>query len=148
MDVAPALREAVPGLELGEVLGLPRPDTVTVAAASPEHGPLVVKLQPIGDRRPDVAATEITGAVDWDELGFGTRASDLVGLAYDCAFAEAAPYALRLLERAQALLGEDAVRVLFAYFALGRVAVGTSRGWGGEFRARDVAAGLGLLPAV
>jgi len=34
-----------------------------------------------------VADGRVSGVVDWDELGFGSRAGDLVGLAFDCAFA-------------------------------------------------------------
>lgn len=95
-----------------------------------------------------VADGHVSGVVDWDELGFGTRAGDLVGLAYDCAFAGARDTTTLLLERARDLAGPDAVAVLFAYSALGRLAVGQSRGWGTAFRDRDIAAGAFLVDLV
>jgi aminoglycoside phosphotransferase (APT) family kinase protein len=98
----------------------------------------------------------VTGVVDWDEAGFGCRAGDLVGLAFDCEFvARRDPHSHRrdvttaLVSRAHAIAGADAVAVLTAYSALGRLATGVDRGWSSARDADDtVAAGSALLELI
>jgi aminoglycoside phosphotransferase (APT) family kinase protein len=60
----------------------------------------------------------ITGVVDWDEFGLGSRALDLVALAFDCAQLGDWPAADRLLGRAGSIAGPDGLRCLVSYRAI------------------------------
>jgi aminoglycoside phosphotransferase (APT) family kinase protein len=57
----------------------------------------------------------ITGVVDWDEFGLGSRALDLVALAIDCERGGAAAAANRLLTQAASVAGGDGLRCLISY---------------------------------
>ena len=59
----------------------------------------------------------ITGVVDWDEFGLGSRALDLVVLALDCEEAGDHAAADRLLARAAEVAGDDGLRCLVSYRA-------------------------------
>jgi aminoglycoside phosphotransferase (APT) family kinase protein len=87
----------------------------------------------------------IVGVVDWDELGFGTRAGDLVGLAFDCAAFELDGLPERLLAAARTLVGDGATAVLVAYTVLGRLGSGSARGWSEASAARDAAGAERIL---
>jgi aminoglycoside phosphotransferase (APT) family kinase protein len=64
----------------------------------------------------------ITGVVDWDEFGLGSRALDLVVLAFDCERIGGQQAADRLLARAAAIVGGHALRCLVSYRALVQLA--------------------------
>jgi aminoglycoside phosphotransferase (APT) family kinase protein len=66
---------------------------------------------------------QITGVVDWDEFGLGSRALDLVALALDCQRAGEHAAANRLLARATPVAGSDGLRCLISYRAIGGLAV-------------------------
>ena len=57
----------------------------------------------------------ITGVVDWDEFGLGSRALDLVALAIDCERGSDHAAADRLLARAARVAGGDGLRCLLSY---------------------------------
>jgi hypothetical protein len=61
---------------------------------------------------------EITGVVDWDEFGLGSRALDLVALAFDCAQLRDWAAVDRLLGRAGSIAGPDGLRCLVSYRAI------------------------------
>jgi aminoglycoside phosphotransferase (APT) family kinase protein len=61
---------------------------------------------------------KITGVVDWDEFGLGSRALDLVALAFDCAQLGDWPAVDRLLGRAGSIVGPDGLRCLVSYRAI------------------------------
>ena len=65
----------------------------------------------------------ITGVVDWDEFGLGSRALDLVALAVDCERCGDQAAADRLLARAAQVAGRDGLRCLVSYRAIGGLAV-------------------------
>jgi len=67
----------------------------------------------------------ITGVVDWDEFGLGSRALDLVALAVDCERRGDRAAADRLLARAAEVAGDDGVRCLVSYRVIGGLAVYT-----------------------
>jgi aminoglycoside phosphotransferase (APT) family kinase protein len=69
--------------------------------------------------------TRITGVVDWDEFGLGSRALDLVALALDCERRGDQAAADRLLTRAAQVAGDDGLRCLVSYGAIGGLAVYT-----------------------
>jgi len=77
---------------------------------------------------------QITGVVDWDEFGLGSRALDLVALAFDCAHganraaADHAAAADRLLARAASVAGRDALRCLVSYRAIAYLATSARDG--------------------
>lgn len=60
----------------------------------------------------------ITGVVDWDEFGLGSRALDLIALAFDCERRGDHAAADRLLARAARVAGGDGVRCLVSYRAI------------------------------
>ena len=60
----------------------------------------------------------ITGVVDWDEFGLGSRALDLVALALDCERFGSHAAAGRLLDRAALVAGGDGLRCLVSYRAI------------------------------
>jgi hypothetical protein len=64
----------------------------------------------------------ITGVVDWDELGLGSRALDLVVLAFDAQRDGHPRTADHLLARAGAIAGPDGLRCLVSYRALAQLA--------------------------
>lgn len=64
----------------------------------------------------------VTGIVDWDEFGLGTRAIDLVVLAFDCTRDGANEMADRLLARAAEIAGDDGLRCLVSYRAIAMLA--------------------------
>lgn len=59
--------------------------------------------------------TLITGVVDWDEFGLGSRALDLVALAVDCERRADRGAADRLLARTDQVAGGDGLRCLVSY---------------------------------
>jgi hypothetical protein len=66
--------------------------------------------------------TRITGVVDWDEFGLGSRALDLVVLAFDCERSGDRGAADRLLARAARVAGGDGLRCLISYRAIAALA--------------------------
>ena len=66
--------------------------------------------------------TRITGVVDWDEFGLGSRALDLIALAVDCERGGNHSAADRLLARAAEIAGGDGLRCLVSYRAIAGLA--------------------------
>jgi len=66
--------------------------------------------------------TRITGVVDWDEFGLGSRALDLVVLALDCEEGGHRAAADQLLDRAARVAGGDGLRCLVSYRAIASLA--------------------------
>jgi hypothetical protein len=66
--------------------------------------------------------TLITGVVDWDEFGLGSRALDLVALALDCERGGDHTAADRLLARATQVVGGNGLRCLVSYRAIASLA--------------------------
>jgi aminoglycoside phosphotransferase (APT) family kinase protein len=64
----------------------------------------------------------ITGVVDWDEFGLGSRALDLVALAFDCERGGGPAAADRLLAQAARVAGDDGLRCLVSYRAIAGLA--------------------------
>jgi aminoglycoside phosphotransferase (APT) family kinase protein len=64
----------------------------------------------------------ITGVVDWDEFGLGSRALDLVALAIDCERRGDRAAADRLLARAAQVAGDEGLRCLLSYRAIAGLA--------------------------
>jgi aminoglycoside phosphotransferase (APT) family kinase protein len=64
----------------------------------------------------------ITGVVDWDEFGPGSRALDLIALAIDCERGGDHAAADRLLARAARVAGGDGLRCLVSYRAIAGLA--------------------------
>jgi phosphotransferase family enzyme len=64
----------------------------------------------------------ITGVVDWDEFGLGSRALDLVALAFDCQRGGDPPATGRLLARAAQVAGPGGLRCLVSYRAIASLA--------------------------
>ncbi len=62
--------------------------------------------------------SRITGVVDWDAFGLGSRALDLVALAFDCAQLGDWAAVDRLLGRAESIVGPDGLRCLVSYRAI------------------------------
>jgi aminoglycoside phosphotransferase (APT) family kinase protein len=71
---------------------------------------------------------QITGVVDWDEFGLGSRALDLIVLALDCQQRGVPVAAGRLLARAASAVGSAGVRRLVSYRALAALAEDTREG--------------------
>jgi hypothetical protein len=67
---------------------------------------------------------QITGVVDWDEFGLGSRALDLVALAFDCAQLGDWVAVDRLLGRAGSIVGPDGLRCLVSYRAIAYLGTG------------------------
>jgi aminoglycoside phosphotransferase (APT) family kinase protein len=65
----------------------------------------------------------ITGVVDWDEFGLGSRALDLIALAFDCERCGDRAAADRLLARAAQVAGGDGLRCLVSYRVIAGLAV-------------------------
>jgi aminoglycoside phosphotransferase (APT) family kinase protein len=74
----------------------------------------------------------ITGVVDWDEFGLGSRALDLIALALDCEEGGDHAAADRLLARAAQVAGADGLRCLVSYRAIAGLAhfVGERQAYG------------------
>jgi aminoglycoside phosphotransferase len=89
----------------------------------------------------------ITGVVDWDEFGLGSRAMDLIALALDCEEGGDRAAADRLMARAASVAGGDGLRCLVSYRAIGGLAVFTrEREAYGNFSAgAGCAAVLGII---
>jgi aminoglycoside phosphotransferase len=68
---------------------------------------------------------QLTGVVDWDEFGLGSRALDLTTLAFDCTGLGDYAAADRLLDRAAEIAGPDGLRCLVSYQALAGLAYWT-----------------------
>jgi aminoglycoside phosphotransferase (APT) family kinase protein len=64
----------------------------------------------------------ITGVVDWDEFGLGSRALDLVALAVDCERGGGHVATDRLLGEAARVAGDEALRCLLGYRAIALLA--------------------------
>jgi hypothetical protein len=64
----------------------------------------------------------ITGVVDWDEFGLGSRALDLVALALDCERGRDHAAADRLLAQAAQVAGDNGLRCLVSYRAIAGLA--------------------------
>jgi aminoglycoside phosphotransferase (APT) family kinase protein len=64
----------------------------------------------------------ITGVVDWDEFGLGSRALDLVALAFDCERGGGRAAPDRLLAQAARVVGDDGLRCLVSYRAIAGLA--------------------------
>lgn len=71
---------------------------------------------------------KITGVVDWDEFGLGSRALDLVVLALDCQQRGDQAAAGQLLARAESAVGSGGLRCLVSYRALAALAEDTREG--------------------
>ncbi|MGB6457964.1 MAG: phosphotransferase [Streptosporangiaceae bacterium] len=67
---------------------------------------------------------QITGVVDWDEFGLGSRALDVVALALDCALLGDQATADRLFDRAESIAGRDGLRCLVSYRAIAYLGAG------------------------
>jgi Ser/Thr protein kinase RdoA (MazF antagonist) len=65
---------------------------------------------------------QITGVVDWDEFGLGSRALDLIALAFDCERGGDHAAADRLLARAARVAGDGGLRCLVSYRAIAGLA--------------------------
>jgi len=74
----------------------------------------------------------ITGIVDWDECGLGSRAIDLVVLAFDCIGDGAGDMADRLFARAAEIAGEGGLRCLAGYRAVASLAENRRKGVDGR----------------
>src|SRR5262249_52968723 len=81
----------------------------------------------------------ITGVVDWDEFGLGSRASDLVAVAFDCTELGDETAADQLWRRATAIAGQDGMRCLVSYRAITHLAYLTHMG---ETSKTDAAAAM------
>jgi aminoglycoside phosphotransferase (APT) family kinase protein len=66
--------------------------------------------------------TQITGVVDWDEFGLGSRALDLIALAFDCERDGNRYAAGRLYEHAVSAVGTDGLRLVASYRMLAYLA--------------------------
>jgi hypothetical protein len=64
----------------------------------------------------------ITGVVDWDEFGLGSRALDLIALAFDCQRGGDRAATGRLLTRAAQVAGPGGLRCLVSYRAIASLA--------------------------
>ena len=64
----------------------------------------------------------ITGVVDWDEFGLGSRALELVALAIDCERSGGLAAADRLLTHAARVAGDGGLRCLVSYRAIALLA--------------------------
>jgi aminoglycoside phosphotransferase (APT) family kinase protein len=90
---------------------------------------------------------QITGVVDWDEFGLGSRALDLIVLALDCQERGAPAAAGRLLARAASAVGDSGVRCLVSYRALAALAEETREGQPPQATIQTISAVLDRLQA-
>jgi Phosphotransferase enzyme family len=89
----------------------------------------------------------ITGVVDWDEFGLGSRALDLVVLALDCEELGDRAAADRLLAAAASAVGDAGLRCLVGYRALAVLAEGTREGVEPQADIQAISAILDRLPS-
>jgi hypothetical protein len=85
---------------------------------------------------------KITGVVDWDEFGLGSRALDLIVLAFDFQRNGDRASADRLLARAASAVGSPGLRCLVSYRALATLAEDT---WEGQSSEADIQAISAIL---
>jgi aminoglycoside phosphotransferase (APT) family kinase protein len=85
----------------------------------------------------------ITGVVDWDEFALGSRALDLIVLAFDCERDDAPALADRLLAAAASAAGGDGLRCLVSYRALATLAEDAREGQSPRADVRIISALLG-----
>ena len=90
---------------------------------------------------------KITGVVDWDEFGLGSRALDLIVLALDCQQRGAHAAADRLLARAESAVGGAGLRCLVSYRALAGLAEDTREGQPAQAGIQAISAILDRLQA-
>jgi aminoglycoside phosphotransferase len=88
---------------------------------------------------------QITGVVDWDEFGLGSRALDLVVLALDCEHLGARAAADRLLAAAASAVGDAGLRCLVGYRALASLAEDTREGLQPQAEVQTISAILDRL---
>jgi hypothetical protein len=136
------------------------------AQACPAAGPLCARLrrwlQPVWGMRLEPAdyahndlnlanvltdGTGITGVVDWDEFGLGSRALDLIALAVDCERCGDHAAADVLLARAAEVAGGDGLRCLFSYRVIGGLAAFSHErpAYGESLGGNECAAGSAIL---
>jgi aminoglycoside phosphotransferase (APT) family kinase protein len=89
----------------------------------------------------------ITGVVDWDEFGLGSRALDLVVLSLDAEALGARAAADRLLAAAASAVGHPGLRCLVGYRALAALAEDTREGVEPQADIRAISAILDRLPS-
>jgi aminoglycoside phosphotransferase len=89
----------------------------------------------------------ITGVVDWDEFGLGSRALDLVVLALDAENLGARAAADRLLAAAASAVGDPGLRCLVGYRALAALAEDTREGLQPQADIQAISAILDRLPS-
>jgi Ser/Thr protein kinase RdoA (MazF antagonist) len=89
----------------------------------------------------------ITGVVDWDEFGLGSRALDLVVLALDSQQLGHQATADRLLDRAARVAGRAGLRCLVSYRALAGLAEDTREGQSPQAQLQAISAILDRLQA-
>ncbi len=90
---------------------------------------------------------KITGVVDWDEFGLGSRALDLIALALDCQQHGAHAAAGRLLASAASPVGSAGLRCLASYRALAGPAENTREGRSSQAEIQAISAILDRLQA-
>ncbi|HEX3489254.1 MAG TPA: aminoglycoside phosphotransferase family protein [Streptosporangiaceae bacterium] len=90
---------------------------------------------------------KITGVVDWDEFGLGSRALDLVVLALDCQGGGRPAAAGRLLASAASAAGRAGLRCLVSYRALATLAENLRQGQSPEADIQAISAVLDRLRA-
>jgi aminoglycoside phosphotransferase len=90
---------------------------------------------------------QITGVVDWDEFGLGSRALDLVAAALDCQERGAHAAADRLLASAASAVGAAGLRCLVSYRALAALAESTREGQASHAEIQAIEAVLAKLRA-
>jgi len=90
---------------------------------------------------------QVTGVVDWDEFGLGSRALDLVVLALDCQERGAHAAADRLLASAASAVGGAGLRCLVSYRALAALAENTREGQASHAEIQAIEAVLAKLRA-
>jgi aminoglycoside phosphotransferase (APT) family kinase protein len=89
----------------------------------------------------------ITGVVDWDEFGLGSRALDLIALALDCQQRGARAAAGRLLASAASAVGSAGLRCLVSYRALAGLAEDAREGQPSQAEIQAISAILDKLQA-
>jgi hypothetical protein len=89
----------------------------------------------------------ITGVVDWDEFALGSRALDLVVLAFDCQRLGSLAAADRLLHRAASIAGDGGLRCLVSYRALASLAEDVRESQPSQAAVADISAVLDRLRA-
>jgi aminoglycoside phosphotransferase (APT) family kinase protein len=141
-----------------------RAGTRRAGARRPAAGPLCERirgwLQPVwGLRLPPAEFTHndlhlsnvltdgerVTGVIDWDEFGLGTRALDLVVLGFDCFRIGEHRAADRVLAQAAAAAGAGGLRCLVGYRMLAHLADDRCEGLPAKVTAGTVAVFSAIL---